>query len=345
MGIISILLILGLIIAVHEFGHLVVAKKCGVKVEVYSIGFGPKLLSKKIGNTNYCISAIPLGGYAKMVGMPGEESERTSAKNSFASKSPWQRFCILFAGPASNILLCVFILMLSNGIYGVHRPSEDAIIGNTIENYPAHKAGMLKGDRIVNIDGNPIESWLDIMNTLRSLPPDQDVIIIVERNGQKIPLSIIPVNNNGIMQIGIASELNTERGLLLSISESIKMTYSFTADTFMGLYGMISGELEIRDSLAGPIQIVTIGNDLQRGLGLEGLLFFAAIISLSIAILNLLPVPALDGGHIFLIGIEVIRGKPISPKNHLRITQFGIFLLLFLMLYVILNDIDKVFFQ
>jgi regulator of sigma E protease len=330
-----------IIVIFHEFGHFITAKMCGVGVRRFSIGFGPKLLSKTIGDTNYCLSAIPLGGYINMVGE--EPNDKEVSEKSFRSKPAWKRLLIVAAGPVSNILLCIIVLMVSFGIYGVATPSEENVVGNIVKDYPADEAGLTRGDRILSVEQRPTESWSDIINTLQGLPLDQDIEVTIERNSQNISFSVAPVNNSGIPYIGIIPKEIVKRGILLSISESIRMPYSFAKEAFQGIYGLIFGKLEVRDSLAGPIQIVAIGNNLQQNYGLAGLLYFAAIISLNLAIFNLLPIPALDGGHIFLIAIEVIRGKPLSPKSQLRIMISGISLILLLMSYVIYNDVIKVF--
>jgi regulator of sigma E protease len=340
---------LGLLIVFHEFGHFLFAKLSGVGVLTFSVGFGPKLWVKKKGETEYALSAFPLGGYVKMVGEdPEEEVKAADLERSFAHKSLLKRTAIVAAGPGFNLLLAVFLLMLVFLFYGV--PVLSNLVGAVEPESPAAQAGIQKGDRIVAVDGQAVNAWEDLSGAIKQ-SAGEPLALRVQRSGQEVTMTVQPrkkevKNIFGELKedwmIGIGSQVSIEKGDPgLAIGKAFVQTYEYSKLTLIGLYKMITREVSPRN-LGGPILIAQMaGQQAQEGIG--SFLAFLAVLSINLGVLNLLPVPVLDGGHLFFFAVEAIIGRPVSLKYREKAQQVGIFLLLLLMIFAFANDIFRLF--
>ena len=340
---------LGVLIVFHEFGHFLFAKLSGVGVLTFSVGFGPKLWVKKKGETEYALSAFPLGGYVKMVGEdPEEEVKAVDLERSFAHKSLLKRTAIVAAGPGFNLLLAVFLLMVVFLFYGV--PVLSNLVGAVEPDSPAAQAGIQKGDRIVAVDGQAVTAWDDLSSAIKQ-SGGQPLALRVQRSGEEVAMTVQPrkrevKNIFGELKedwmIGIGSQVSIEKGDPgLAVSKAFIQTYEYSKLTLIGLYKMITREVSPRN-LGGPILIAQMaGQQAQEGIG--SFLAFLAVLSINLGVLNLLPVPVLDGGHLFFFAVEAIIGRPVSLKYREKAQQVGIFLLLLLMIFAFANDIFRLF--
>ena len=340
---------LGVLIVFHEFGHFLLAKLSGVGVLTFSVGFGPKLWVKKKGETEYALSAFPLGGYVKMVGEdPEEEVKAVDLERSFAHKSLLKRTAIVAAGPGFNLLLAVFLLMVVFLFYGV--PVLSNLVGAVEPDSPAAQAGIQKGDRIVAVDGQAVTAWDDLSSAIKQ-SGGQPLALRVQRSGEEVAMTVQPrkrevKNIFGELKedwmIGIGSQVSIEKGDPgLAVSKAFIQTYEYSKLTLIGLYKMITREVSPRN-LGGPILIAQMaGQQAQEGIG--SFLAFLAVLSINLGVLNLLPVPVLDGGHLFFFAVEAVIGRPVSLKYREKAQQVGIFLLLLLMIFAFANDIFRLF--
>jgi regulator of sigma E protease len=340
---------LGVLIVFHEFGHFLFAKLSGVGVLTFSVGFGPKLWVKKKGETEYALSAFPLGGYVKMVGEdPEEEVKAVDLERSFAHKSLLKRTAIVAAGPGFNLLLAVFLLMLVFLFYGV--PVLSNLVGAVEAESPAAQAGIQKGDRIVAVNDQAVTAWEDLSSAIKQ-SGGQPLVLRVQRGDQELMVTVQPrkkevKNIFGELKedwmIGIGSQVSIEKGDPgLAISKAFVQTYEYSKLTLVGLYKMITREVSPRN-LGGPILIAQMaGQQAQEGIG--SYLAFLAVLSINLGVLNLLPVPVLDGGHLFFFAVEAIIRRPVSLKYREKAQQVGIFLLLLLMIFAFANDIFRLF--
>ncbi|MDD3775822.1 MAG: RIP metalloprotease RseP [Sulfurovaceae bacterium] len=348
MGIFISILVLSLLIFIHELGHFTAARFFGVHVEVFSIGFGKKLYSKMIGRTQWSISAIPLGGYVKMKGQDDTDPTLQSNDNdSYTSKKPWQRIIILFAGPFANFLLA-FILYLAIAFTGV--PKLLPSIGEITPDSPAMSAGLKTKDIILSIDNQPVYYWEEIGQIIQSSIKD-DLSLQIKRDNQIQTIVIKPkmISDKNIFGepisrkvIGIAP-LGTIENQYLGTFDALKYAYDQTIDTSLllikGVQKLISGAVD-SSQVGGIITIVDITSQASNA-GLIALLFFTALISINLGVLNLLPIPALDGGHIMFNFYEMIRRKAPSEAMLYQLTLGGWMVLLGLMFLGLYNDINR----
>jgi regulator of sigma E protease len=422
------LLILGVLVFVHELGHFLAARRIGVRVLTFSLGFGPKLLKTRRGDTEYCISALPLGGYVKMAGETADEP-RTGAPDEFLSKTKWQRFQVLIMGPVMNLLLAVVVMaiVLSQGIEVPVFLDDPPVIGVVTPGSPAERAGIQPGDRIMTVAGRAIETWEDLEFNI-GMRPDRDVPITFVRGGQTLETNVRPVAEGRfeIGLIGIAPDMipvvllvqpdrpaeragiqlgdellavngdhdvvRTEdllkiveknegrplgitlrragREFELSVTpeaqpegprigltlgeptklvqlgpadalvESVKRNYQMSGMIFQTLGGLFTGETSVRQ-LQGPVGIAQISGQAARA-GWITLLSTLAIISLNLGLLNLLPVPILDGGHILIMGLEGIARRDFSMQAKEKMLLAGFVVLMMLMVTVIYNDLTRI---
>jgi len=340
---------LGLLIVFHEFGHFLLAKLCGVGVLTFSVGFGPKLWVKKKGETEYALSAFPLGGYVKMVGEDPDEEVRTEdVEKSFAHKSLLKRIAIVVAGPGFNLLLALFLLMIVFTFYGV--PVMSTQVSGVEKGSPAERAGIAKGDRIVAIDGKPVKEWDELSKTIKA-SGGKPLNLQISRGSETVSLTVQPIQKEGRTVfgerkddwiIGIGSQVSIEKGNPgLAVVRAFYQTYDYSKLTLVGLFKMISGDVSPRN-IGGPILIAQMaGQQAQEGLG--SFLAFLAVLSINLGVLNLLPVPVLDGGHLLFFLVEAVIRKPVSVKYREMAQQVGICLLALLMIYAFYNDIVRFF--
>lgn len=340
---------LGILIVVHEFGHFIFAKLSGVGVLTFSVGFGPKLWVKKIGETEYALSAFPLGGYVKMVGEdPDDQVQAADIEKSFAHKSLLKRIAIVAAGPGFNLALAVILLMLVFVFYGV--PVLSNQVSAVEPGSPAEMAGLQKGDRIVALNGRPVTEWEELSKGIKE-SGGTPLAVQILREGQEKTLTIRPVKKEGRnifgeireeWMIGIGSQVSIQKGNPgLAVVKAVQQTYEYSRLTLVALFKMITGEVSPRN-IGGPILIAQMaGQQAQEGVG--SFLAFLAILSINLGVLNLLPVPVLDGGHLLFFLVEAVTRRPVAAKYREMAQQVGIFLLMLLMVYAFYNDIARFF--
>jgi len=340
---------LGVLIVFHEFGHFLVAKLCGVGVLTFSVGFGPKLLVKKKGETEYALSAFPLGGYVKMVGEdPADEVSQADVQRSFAHKGLLQRVAIVGAGPGFNLLLAVILLMVVFLFYGV--PVVSTQIGSVEKGSPAESGGIQKGDRIIAIDGRSVDSWETLSGAIKE-SQGKPLNFQVRRGSEEVAVTVVPRKKEARnifgelrdeWMIGIGSQVTMEKGNAgLSIVKAFTQTYDYAKLTLVALYKMVTGEVSPRN-LGGPILIAQMAGQ-QAQEGFASFLAFVAVLSINLGVLNLLPIPVLDGGHLLFFMVEAVIGRPVAMRHREVAQQVGIFLLMLLMVYAFYNDIARFF--
>ncbi|MEH0019331.1 MAG: RIP metalloprotease RseP [Desulfobacter sp.] len=342
---------IGVLVFVHELGHFLVARLCGVGVDVFSLGFGPKILKKKYGQTEYCISAIPLGGYVKMVGEePGREIPPEDMDRSFTHKSLFRKSLIVAAGPAFNFLLAILIYFMFYMIAGTY--TLKPIVGKVAENAPAEAAGIMAGDVIREINGNRIDSFEDVQR-LVGKSGGNTLVLVAERGKEMLEFTLAPrlseqkdLFGDPRYLLGIESEggyVHKRLTLLQALGTSLENTWIVTQTTFKALGKMLDFSFA-KENLGGPLVIAKVAGETARA-GLDNFIGFIALLSINLGIINLLPIPVLDGGHLLFFGIEAVIRKPVSQKLREKLIQFGAAVLVTLMIFVIYNDIAKLFFN
>jgi regulator of sigma E protease len=369
------IIVLGILIFVHELGHFLLAKMMGVSVEKFSLGFGPKLIGKKIGETEYLLSAFPLGGYVKMFGeagyieggevhnpggvdnTPNEELPMDTLREltdeeksrSFAHKPVLARIAIVMAGPVFNLVFAwmIFIVLCMMGV-----PTVTAKIGEALKDKPAARAGVQKGDVITSINNKPIARWDEIAEGVAG-SKGQTLALSVKRAGQQLVFSIKPeprVSKNLFGEkvngyaIGVASagEIVTEYfNPFQAVIKGTQQTWKVIDITILSLVKMVQRVVPM-DSVGGPIMIAKMAGE-QASAGGASFLAFMALLSINLGVLNLLPVPVLDGGHLLFYFMELIFRRPVPQKVREYAQQIGMVLLLGLMVMAFYNDIVRYF--
>ena len=352
-NIISFAIVLGVLIFAHEFGHFLLAKILGVGVEKFSLGFGPKIFGKKVGMTEYRISAIPLGGYVKMVGeSPDKELDESLLPLSFSHKSLFKRSLIVLAGPVFNLLLSVAIFFVFFLISGL--PIMEPEVGEVQDGMPAQQAGIRPGDRVLSIDGKPIARWEELAELIKQssggplgvevLRDDSTLLmqvvpkLVSSQNlfGERIEKYVIGITASGAVSI---ERLN----LFQSAARGVSETWQIAKLTVLAIGKIIAGTLSAK-TLGGPIMIAQLAGQ-QAEAGIINLIFFIALLSVNLGIINLLPIPVLDGGHLLFFLIEAVSRRPINLKMREVAQQVGIFILVLLMIFVFYNDIARILFD
>jgi len=343
------LIIFGILIIVHEFGHFIVAKKSGVRVDTFSIGFGPKLLRRKKGGTEYLVSLVPLGGYVKLAGDNLEEYK--GKPDEYLSQPIKTRAGIIFCGPFLNYLLGILIFWF---VFFTGFPAATSRVGEVIDDFGAKEAGLKPQDKIIAIDGKRIVYWDELQKVIQEKASQPNVNLAVLREGKELTVAVkikqqeftdIFGKKHTLGLIGIAPSDETIKlkyGILKSFSLSIGQTWKITAVTYAGLWQVITGKLSMRESMTGPLGIFYITAKAAK-FGLVAVLHLLALLSISLAIFNLLPLPVLDGGHLFLLGLEKIRGKALGIKAERWVSQTGMTLMIGLAVLVTFNDIIRLF--
>lgn len=347
MGILVAIIVLSVLIFFHELGHFTAARYFGVQVDVFSIGFGKKLYSRMIGKTQWSISAIPLGGYVKMKGQDDTDPNNISYDDdSYNSKKPWQRIVILLAGPFANFLLA-FILYFAIANLGV--PKLLPYVGTVGEDTPAYSAGIKKDDKIVQINGINILYWENIGKHIND--SKHTITLIVDRNQTLITLQLAPkiIDDKNVFGekitrriIGISpsgEQTTVYFGLMDGLDYAWEETKKASLLIVQSVEKILTGVVGT-DKLGGIITIVDVTAQASSA-GILALFFFTALISVNLGVLNLLPIPALDGGHIMFNLYEMFTGKTASEKVMMYITIAGWAMLISLMLLGLYNDINR----
>ena len=423
----AFLFVLGVLVFVHELGHFLAARRLGVRVITFSLGFGPKLLKFTRGDTEYCVSAIPLGGYVKMAG-ENPEDPRSGQPDEFLSKTKWERFQILIAGPAMNLILAVVVMavVLAQGAEVPVYQDQPAVVGAVLPGSPAEQAGIQRGDRILTVAGDVIETWEDLFIAIGTRPdreilvtlarngqpqsltvrsvgesrfevgnigvvpdmrtvvssviPDspaeraglmaRDVILAIngeriltptqvydavgknegreleltlERNGQEVRLKAVPRQDAGRWTIGFYPGEETRSftpGPIEAVRLSVERNIEFSGLIFRTLGGLFVGETSPRQ-LMGPVAIAQLSGESAEA-GWIALFTLMASISLNLGLLNLLPIPVLDGGHILIMALEGVARRDFSMAVKEKMLLAGFVLLMMLMVTVIYNDLTRI---
>ncbi|MDD5238324.1 MAG: RIP metalloprotease RseP [Candidatus Omnitrophica bacterium] len=341
--------ILGLLITVHEFGHFIMAKKAGVRVEKFSLGCGPVLIRREKGGTEYSICAIPFAGYVKLAGDNLEEYKGKS--DEYFSKPIGKRFLIIFFGPLLNYILGFLCFWL---IFVIGYPNLTTKVGSLLDNFGAKEAGLQVGDKILAVDGQKVGTWEELQKIIQDKKENNKVSLSVSRDNKEFSLGVMvkekkvndPLGERqsvGLLGITPADEIiKIRHGFMRSFILAVDKTKQLTVITYKGLWRMLTGNLSIRESVTGPLGIFIITSKVAN-MGPIAVLQFIAILSISLCLFNILPLPILDGGHIFLLGVEKIRGKTLSARLERIVNQTGLALIITLALLVTYNDILRLF--
>ena len=353
--IISFIFVLGVLILVHEFGHFITAKKIGIRVEEFAIGFGPQLISKRKGETVYSIRAVPLGGFCSMTGefppdddAPEEEikiyEETKRNGRTFDQQLPWQRFLVSIMGPVLNFVLAFILFIVIFLGYGLPvSQSNTTEIGQITPQMPAAEAGLRPGDKIVSVNGQKTETWQEMSNLLAE-SGDQEVVLEVKRENEIFKVSLSPEYNQQLDKavIGISGKIIRENvGPIKAVVQGFNQTVYSTKLIIVGVVDMIKARSA--EGLGGPVMIANVVGQAAKT-GFENLLNWMAVISINLGIINLLPLPALDGGRLIFIIVEKIRGKALPAEKEGLIHMIGFALLMLLMVFIIYRDIVNIFF-
>ncbi|MBE6610253.1 MAG: RIP metalloprotease RseP [Ruminococcaceae bacterium] len=330
MTIIYALIIFCLLIFVHELGHFMVAKACGVKVNEFAIGMGPALFSRQKGETKYSVRVFPIGGYCAMEG-EDEDSDEPRALN---NQPAWQRACILAAGSVMNFITCVILLIIIAFWVGTATTTIDSVA----EGSPAEKAGIVSGDEVVRVDGKEIGAWNDLIQAVGYSKEDTaEVTVLRDGKEETLTAELEYDKDAGRNMIGISPVM--EHSLGSAITGGVRNTGAMTVMMYQVLKQLFTGEVSVKE-LSGPVGIVYATSEAAKS-GIMYVIYLAALLSLNLAIINMLPFPALDGGRLLFLVIRLFTGKRVSDETEGRIHFIGICLLFALMIYVTFNDVIR----
>ena len=341
MVILIAILVLSFLIFVHELGHFMVAKMVGIQVDEFSIGFGPKLLGyqKKEDSTMYSLRVLPLGGYVKMAGMDPEEESHV---DSFNTKPLKHRFAVISAGSVMNFLVAILLFVVTFSFIGIPAASNSNMIGDLLPGSPAAVVGLKAGDKIISIDNEPTNNWEDVAGGIRAAG-EQEIKLVVERQQEKHTFNVTPRYDSQyeVYQIGIKQlVLWQKQGFYQAITLGLTQAFEFAKLVLQGLVQLISGKVSAND-VAGPVGItVAIGEAAEGGLGY--LFIFTAVLGINLALINLLPIPALDGSKLIFLMIEGLRGRPVAPEKENFVNLIGFALLMVLFILITYNDIARI---
>lgn len=329
--------VFGVIVMIHELGHFLTAKACGMRVDEFAIGIGPNVIQKQKGETLYSIRLLPLGGFNKIAGMDPSEDV---GERGFNNKPVWQRFIVIAAGATFNFLLAIVIYFCIFAFHGTTVPSHEPIIGDTVAENPASEAGIQQGDRILTINGQAIQEWKDITQSLQG-HSNHVVSVTLDRNGEIISTTVIPRESGDRAVIGINPVMDVKQ---YGIGESAVYAVTHTGSTIMemlqGLWNIVTGHS--KGDVAGPIGVAQMAGQVAQH-GFISLLLFTALLSLNLGVINLLPIPVLDGGHLVLLILEGITGRKLPEKALQYIQMTGVGLLLLVFVYSTFQDILRLF--
>lgn len=343
----AILFTFSILILFHEFGHFLACKKIGVRVEKFSLGLGPRLLGFKKGETEYCLSAIPFGGYVKMAGEDPHE-ELKGERWEFLSRSVGIRSFIIITGPLANFILAFLLFSL---IFTIGLPALPTEVGEVLKDTPAERAGLKAGDRIIAIDGVEVKHGGEMQRIVFD-SPGKELKFTIQRNSKKFTLTIVPefkkVENvfNQEEEVGMIGITFPEKLIKIrypigeAIQKGLLRTIALTKFVCQTFAMLICGKVSPRN-LAGPVFIAQAAGQAAKT-GLTTLLSFIGLISVNLFVINLLPIPLLDGGHIIFLALEGIRKKPLSIRAQEIAQQIGLAIILFIAIFVIYNDVARI---
>lgn len=337
MGTIIIALIMFLLlVTIHEFGHFIVAKSSGIKVNEFAVGMGPKIWSKQKGETLYTLRILPIGGYCAMEG----EEESSNDPRSYDNAPAYKRFLTILAGPLMNLLLAVIVFSIVASNTGI----ATNIVGGFSENSPAKEAGIRQGDEIMLVGITGIEEFSDIGPAIdryyKEFPENEQINVAVVRDFDIKQFTLVPDRSSGYPILGISSQFK-DIGFFESIGQGFKETWSNVKMIFKVFGNLFSGKIAF-SALSGPVGVVKeIGNQAQNGL--MNLLYFLSYISVNLAVFNLIPFPALDGSKLVTNLYEMISGRPVNKKIEEKVTVVGFIILLGLIVVITVKDIFALF--
>lgn len=335
--VITALVFLGILVFFHELGHFVAGRISGVFIHELSLGFGPAVLSKVRGDTRYSLRVIPFGGYVRFAGEEGlqkEEDQQLPKERLLCSQPPLIRSFIIFSGPLMNFIVAVLAFFIVFSFTGIGRPTT--YIGEVVPGYPAYQSGIRPGDKILKVEDVAVVEWQDMVKVVQRRPgiPTE---ITLQRDSEVITVTVIPVEVGGVGVIGVKTDvvfqrLGIRRGLLAGIKETLLVIITWT----QGIIGMILGK--IAPEVAGPVGISQILGEAAK-LGVSQFLYLVGALSANLGLINLLPIPALDGSRLLFAGLEAVRGKPLDPEKESFVHFVGFFLLMVIFVVITYKDI------
>lgn len=338
---IAIVFVFGLLVLVHEFGHFITAKKTGMRVDEFAIGFGPKIFSTKKGETVYSIRAIPLGGFNKIAGME-KDMDEDAGDRAYWARPVWARMIVILAGSIMNFILPLIIFIGVFFFNGIQTPVNAPILGKVMSGEPASQAGLKDGDKITSINGESINTWNDFVQIVQKA--DGKILKIdFVRNDEPLSTTVVPKYDEQSKRalIGVTAPVEVQK---VSFSDAVVLSFTTVGNIiyqmYSGLVGMITGA--VNAELSGPVGVAQMTSQAAH-MGLVPLLQFAALLSINLGVINLLPIPALDGGHFIVLLVEAIRGKAIEAKYVRFVQMAGVILLLSLMFFATAQDIGRLF--
>ncbi len=349
-GLLVAIVFLGILIFVHELGHFLMARLYGVGVEKFSLGFGPKIWGIKRGETEYVLSLFPLGGYVKLLGENPEEElpEDADISRSFSHKPLSTKAAIVAAGPMSNLIFAAFVMSMVY-LWGI--PVLEPVVGKVLPNTPAAVAGLMPKDKIVAIEGKRMSSWSDLSGIIQK-NPGKPLKLTIKRKDQSLELTVTPEPQEtknifgekkkvGMLGIVAAGVFRVERSNpLTAVARGIGYTVKIFYLTVLGIIKIIQRVVPAK-SVGGPILIVQLASQ-QAKAGLLSLLTFMAFISVNLGVINLFPIPVLDGGHLLFFCIEAVRRRPLSIRTKEMAQQIGLAIIIIIMVLAFYNDIARI---
>jgi len=339
MNIIIALIILAILILAHEWGHFMAARRIGIPVYEFSLGFGKKLFSTQKNGVEYSLRLVPMGGFVRMA---GEEPGDMNNPDGFNHRTPLEKIILSFAGPFMNFVLAILIFIYAFVVIGIAVPTDQPIVGELMPGKPAAVAGMQPDDRILSLNSDEIQTWTEFVDLIKTNPAGTTLKVVVDRGGQVLDISMVSVADESSSKpiVGVYPMIEYQRqGIIEAIKLGFLQTYEMTRVLLGGLLMLLNGSASVSD-LAGPVGITSMVGEAARG-GMIYLLSFTAFLSINLGIINLLPIPALDGSRIGFAVLEAIRRKPLDPEKEGFIHWLGFVFLMLLIVLATYNDLVR----
>jgi regulator of sigma E protease len=338
LAIVAAVLAVSLLIIVHEAGHFLAARRFGMGVERFSVGFGPVLFALRRGQTEFAVSALPLGGYVKISGMAPGEAKESSDPRLFANQPAWRRFVVILAGPAMNYITAILVAWALLATLGLRAPDPAARVGGLIPGMPAEQAGLRPGDRIAAVAGKPVASWAELVSELQRRPGQQITLDVVRGEGERLAIPITPQDDGGVGRVGVKQPTFLVR---TGAGQALVLGFQRTNENAVGQLRAFGSLFSRKQRVEGP---VGIARELVQGArdGIEPFLGLVWTISVVLAILNLLPFPALDGGRLVFLGYEIVTRRRVNERFEHVFHLVGFFILVGLILAVtVFGDLPR----